>query len=110
LVAFQVADGDAAPVVGGADHGGEHEFHGGLLVRQAAGDLGAAAFLDEGPFGQVRGADPDAVADRDPVDGQQRLEVLGEARDRGRVLPLVGGDDPVGGGPGGVEGGVAVST
>jgi hypothetical protein len=45
-VAFQVADRHPAPAVGSADHGGEHQFHGGLLIRQPAGDLGAAAFLD----------------------------------------------------------------
>lgn len=85
-MAFEVADRDPAPAVGGADHGGEHQLHGGLLVREPAGDLGAAAFFDEGPFGQVRGADPDAVADRDPVDGQQRLEVVGEAADPQRPI------------------------
>jgi hypothetical protein len=43
-------------------------------------------FLDEGSFGQVRGANPDPVPDRDPVDREQRVEVLGEAADSGRVV------------------------
>ncbi|MBW3671552.1 MAG: TonB-dependent receptor, partial [Acidobacteria bacterium] len=82
LVAFEVVDRYPAPALGGADHGGEGQLHGGLLAYEPGDDLGAPAFLLEGPLGQVGGAHPDAVPDRHPVDGQQRLAVLAEAGHR----------------------------
>ena len=51
LVAFQVADRHSAPAVGGADHGGEHEFERGFFVRESRDDLGASAFFDEAALG-----------------------------------------------------------
>jgi hypothetical protein len=57
LVSFEVADRDPAPAVGSSDHGGKHELHRRAFIAEAADDLGAAAFLDERPLRQVRGAD-----------------------------------------------------
>jgi len=79
LVALEVADTDAAPAVGGADQGREYEFHRGLLIAESGDDLGSAAFLDKGPFAQVGGPHPDPVAHWDPVNVQQRVEVIVEA-------------------------------
>jgi hypothetical protein len=76
---LEVADRHAAPAVGGADHGREHEFHRRPLAGEPADHLGAAALLDERALGQVRGAYPDAVPDRNPVDSQQRVQVVFEA-------------------------------
>jgi hypothetical protein len=83
---FDVADRDPAPAVRGADHGGEHQLHRGLLVGEPADDLGAAAFLDKRALGQVRGPDPNPVRDRDLADGQQRVQVVLEAGRSGRVI------------------------
>jgi hypothetical protein len=51
----------------------------------------------------VGGAYPDAVAHRHPVDGQQGVEVLGEAGHRRGIGPAVGIDKPIGGGPGRIQ-------
>ena len=84
LVAFEVADRYPAPAVGGADHGGEHEFHRGAFVAEPADHLGAAAFLDERALSQVGGPDPDAMTHGNAVDGQQGVQIVLEAGDRGR--------------------------
>jgi hypothetical protein len=78
-----------------------------VLVGEAADDLGAAAFLDERAFREIRGPYPDAVPDRDAVDREQRVEVVFEAGDRGGELAPVGVDQPVGGGAGCVQGGAS---
>jgi hypothetical protein len=95
LVTFQVADRYAAPAVGGADQGGEYEFHGGFFVGEPGDHFGASAFFGEAALGQVGGARSDAVAHWYPVDGQQRVEVVGEAGDGRQVFPAVGVDEPV---------------
>jgi hypothetical protein len=59
----------------------------------------------KGPLGEIGGTHPDAVADRDPVDGQHGLQVVGEAGDRGGVVADEGAGEPVGGGAGGIQGG-----
>ena len=51
LVAFDVADRDPAPAIGGADQGGEHEFHGGFFVGEPGDHFGAPAFFDEAALG-----------------------------------------------------------
>ncbi|HKS53081.1 MAG TPA: hypothetical protein VJS67_14545, partial [Pseudonocardiaceae bacterium] len=55
----------------------------------------AAAFLDEAAFSEVGGADPDAVPNRHPVNGQQRVEVVGETGDRCQVLARERVGEPV---------------
>jgi len=102
LVAFQVADRDPAPAVGGADHGRVDQLHGRLLVAEAVDHLGAAAFLDEGAFGQVGGADPDAVPHQHPVNREQGFAVVLEAAHRGWEGAPERVGEPVGRGPGGV--------
>jgi hypothetical protein len=89
--------------LGGADHGREHQLHRGPLVHQSGDHFGAPAFFDEGALGQVRGAHPDAVAVGHAVDGEQRVEVVLEAGDRRGVVAAVGVDQPIGGGPRGVD-------
>jgi hypothetical protein len=95
LVAFDVADRQAAPLLGGTDHGGEDQFHRRAFVAEPADHLGAPAFLDERALREVGGVHPDAVPDRDAVDRQQCVEVVFEAGHRGRELPPVGVDQPV---------------
>ena len=99
-MAFQVADRYSAPAFGGADHGREHQLHRRVFVAESADDLGAAAFFDERAFGQVRGPYSDTVPDRDPVDRQQRIEVVPEAGNRSRERSIEGVDQPVRGGAG----------
>jgi hypothetical protein len=42
-VAFQIADGHATPAIGGADEGGEHQFHGGFFVGEPGDHFAAPA-------------------------------------------------------------------
>jgi hypothetical protein len=44
-VAFQVADRHSAPAVGGADHGGEHEFERGFFLRMVLISPGAPSLV-----------------------------------------------------------------
>lgn len=71
------------------------------LIRR--GITSPTALLLEGALGQVRRADPDPVAHRDPVDREQRVQVLCEASDRGRVLACKGVGEPIGRGSSGIE-------
>ena len=68
----------------------------------------APALFDEAALGQVGRRYPDAVAYRHPVDSEQRLQIVATAGHRRGILPAVGIDKPVGGGPGGIQrGGIA---
>lgn len=65
----------------------------------------AATLLDEGTFHEVGGAQVDTMPHRYPMDRQQRLEVILQARDRGGELSAIPLDDPIRLSPSGIEGG-----
>src|SRR5438477_7633663 len=95
LTLLELTDGEAAPTVGGADHGRIHELQHGALPEGVRDDLRAPALLQEEPLEQVRGADYAPMAERKAQVSDAGVEIVAEALHHRRQLALVRGDEVV---------------
>jgi hypothetical protein len=89
--------GEPAPALGRPVQDRPDQRQAALLAGQAADDLDPAAGLAEGPLDQVGVADALAVLGREQQVGDECVEVVGDAGDRGGVQRLPLGDEPLGG-------------
>jgi hypothetical protein len=65
LTLLELADGEAAPAVGGPDDRGVHELQHGALTEGMRDDLGSPALLEKEPLEQVGRADDAPMAERE---------------------------------------------
>ena len=89
LPLLELTDGQAAPAVSGADHGGVHELQHRPLPKRMRDDLRAATFLEEQPLEEIGGADDLAMAQRKAQVRNAGVEVVDEALDhRGQLATI----------------------